>query len=589
MAHPMGESKPGCLRVVFDRRLKLEFHGSKITSDAGLLAYRELDDALGLTEMAEGVFQDSRTGKNGWHGMTGQFRQSVFGRLGGYDDVNDADRLGRDPAMRWIVGGKAIERQAASTSQMGRFETELLATDENVEALVDMNGVWIDKVHDRHPPKMIILDMDSSVSPTHGEQEGTAYNGHFGCTCYHPLFLFNQFGDLERCSLRPGNVHSADGWRNVLEPVVMRYKERKVRLYFRGDAAFASPEIYEYLEAEGLLYVIRLKANAILQRNIAHLLTRPVGRPPDHVRRFHASFSYQAGSWNKKRRVVAKVEWHPGELVPRVGFIVTNLSRPTKRVVAFYNHRGTAEQHIKEGKNAINWTRLSCRKFRNNAVRLQLHALAYNLGNFMRTLALPKEVEHWSMTTLRDKLVKIGAKVVRHGRYVTFQLAEVAVPRDLFRKILSLIDDLRRRPAPAYPGELVPRVGFIVTNLSRPTKRVVAFYNHRGTAEQHIKEGKNAINWTRLSCRKFRNNAVRLQLHALAYNLGNFMRTLALPKEVEHWSMTTLRDKLVKIGAKVVRHGRYVTFQLAEVAVPRDLFRKILSLIDDLRRRPAPA
>ena len=449
MAHPMGESKPGCLRVVFDRRLKLEFHGSKITSDAGLLAYRELDDALGLTEMAEGVFQDSRTGKNGWHGMTGQFRQSVFGRLGGYDDVNDADRLGRDPAMRWIVGSKAIERQAASTSQMGRFETELLATDENVEALVDMNGVWIDKVHDRHPPKMIILDMDSSVSPTHGEQEGTAYNGHFGCTCYHPLFLFNQFGDLERCSLRPGNVHSADGWRNVLEPVVMRYKERKVRLYFRGDAAFASPEIYEYLEAEGLLYVIRLKANAILQRNIAHLLTRPVGRPPDHVRRFHASFSYQAGSWNKKRRVVAKVEWHPGELVPRVGFIVTNLSRPTKRVVAFYNHRGTAEQHIKEGKNAINWTRLSCRKFRNNAVRLQLHALAYNLGNFMRTLALPKEVEHWSMTTLRDKLVKIGAKVVRHGRYVTFQLAEVAVPRDLFRKILSLIDDLRRRPAPA--------------------------------------------------------------------------------------------------------------------------------------------
>ena len=106
MAHPMGESKPGCLRVVFDRRLKLEFHGSKITSDAGLLAYRELDDALGLTEMAEGVFQDSRTGKNGWHGMTGQFRQSVFGCLGGYDDVNDADRLGRDPAMRGLLAAR---------------------------------------------------------------------------------------------------------------------------------------------------------------------------------------------------------------------------------------------------------------------------------------------------------------------------------------------------------------------------------------------------------------------------------------------------------------------------------------------------
>jgi hypothetical protein len=351
--------------------------------------------------------------------------------------------------MRWIVGGKAVERQAASTSQMGRFETELLASDENFAALNDLSGVWIDRVHDRRPPKMIILDLDSSVSPTHGDQEGTAYNGHFGCTCYHPLFLFNQFGDLERCSLRSGNVHSADDWETVLKPVVVRYKSRKVRLYFRGDAAFASPEIYQYLEAEGFLYAIRIPKNQILQESIGHLLTRPVGRPPNHVRRYYASFSYQAGSWDRKRRVVAKVEWHPGELHPRVGFIVTNLSRSAERVTWFYNQRGKAEQYIKEGKHALKWTRLSCGKFRNNEVRLQLHALAYNLANFMRTLALPKEVEHWSLTTLREKLVKIGAKVVRHGRYVTFQLAEVAVPRELFRKILSLIDDLRRRPAPA--------------------------------------------------------------------------------------------------------------------------------------------
>ncbi len=149
------------------------------------------------------------------------------------------------------------------------------------------------------------------------------------------------------------------------------------------------------------------------------------------------------------------MEWHPGELYPRVGLdplrgsSVTNLSRPAEDVVAFYNQRGKAEQYIKEGKNAIKWTRLSCRRFRDNAVRLQLHALAYNLGNFMRTLALPEEVEHWSLTTLREKLVKIGAKVVRHGRYITFQLAEVAVSRSLFQKILSLIDDLRPRPAPA--------------------------------------------------------------------------------------------------------------------------------------------
>lgn len=443
MAHPMGESETGVLRLDFDRRLKLEFHGSKVTSDGGLLPFPELDDALGLSDIAGERLIDPRTGKNGQHGMTGLFRQATFGRLGGYEDMNDANRLGRDSAMRWIVGGRAVAKLAASASQMGRFETEFLVSDDNLAVRSDLSGAWIDRVHDRKPPRDVVLDMDSSVSLTYGEQEGTAYNGHFGCTCYHPLFLFNHMGDLERCSLRPGNVHSADGRRDVLEPVVERYKERQVRLYFRGDAAFASPDIYEYLEAEGILYAIRIKANKVLQENIAHLLRRPVGRPPNHVRRYYASFSYQAGSWNKKRRVVAKVEWHPGDLYPRVGFIVTNLSRKAERVVAFYNQRGTAEQWIKEGENAVKWTRLSCRKFRNNEVRLQLHALAYNLANFIRTLALPKEVEHRSLTTIREKLVKIGAKVVAHGRYVTFQMAEVAVPRDLFRKILERIDRLR--------------------------------------------------------------------------------------------------------------------------------------------------
>ena len=449
MRDPAGESRDEVLRLDFDRRVKLEFHGSKVTSDAGLLPYRELDDALGLMEIAEARLADGRSGKNGRHALVGMLRQSVFGRLAGYDDVNDADRLGFDPAMRWIVGGKAVSGRAASASQMGRFETEWLTEPANLSVLGDLSGQWIDRVHSRRPPKAVVLDMDSSVSPTHGDQEGTAYNGHFGCTCYHPLFVFNQFGDLERCALRAGNVHSAHEWRGTLEPLVARYRNRKLRRYFRGDAAFASPDIYEFLEAEGFGYAIRIKRNAVLQERIGYLLKRPVGRPPKEVRRYYASFSYQAGSWNSSRRVVAKVEWHPGELVPRVGFIVTNLSRPVERVVAFYNQRGTAEQWIKEGKNAVRWTRLSCRSFVANAVRLQLHALAYNLGNFMRTLALPQAVEQWSLTTLRDKLIKIGAKIVRHGRYVTFQMAEVAIPRILFAEILRLIAELRPLPPPA--------------------------------------------------------------------------------------------------------------------------------------------
>src|SRR3712207_1214739 len=445
MADVTGETRAP-LRVAFDRRLKLEFHGARIASDAGLLAYRELADALGLTATAVSALAEGRRGKNIRHRLLGLLRQAAYGRLAGYEDVNDAERLARDPAMRAIVGREGLARPGAFRSEMGRFENEWLPTEGNLAALGDLSGAWIDRVHTRRTPDGIILDMDSSESPTHGQQEDSAYNGHFGCTCYHPLFLFNQFGDLERCLLRPGNVHSADDWRSVLVPVIARYRGRGLVPYFRGDSAFAKPELYELLEAEGIGYAIRLPANAVLQARIGHLLTRPVGRRPKKPQVFHAGFTYQAQSWSKPRRVVAKVEWHQGELYPRVGFIVTNLTRPAELVSKFYNGRGTAEQWIKEGKQALRWTRLSCRAFRDNAVRLQLFALAYDLANFLRSLALPREVAQWSLTTLRERLVKIGARIVRHGRYVVFQLAEVAVPRVLFATILRRIDRLRGPP-----------------------------------------------------------------------------------------------------------------------------------------------
>ena len=442
----MGESSDTLLKLQFDRRVRLDFRGATITSDAGLLACRELDAALGLTETANDYLHESRTGRNVQHRLLPLLRQSVYSRLAGYEDTNDAERLAQDPAMRVIVGWQGTDKQAASTNTMSRFETEVLTEEENLEGLTRLNVEWVDWAMAQTSHQRVILDMDSSESPVHGQQEGVAYNGHFESVCYHPLFLFNHFGDCEGAMLRPGNVHSAERWRELLEPVVKRYREKGVRLLFRADAAFAKPEVYEYLESRDTGYAMRLPANEVLQRNIRHLLKRPVGRPPKKpVVRYH-DFVYRAQSWDIPRRVVAKVEWHQGELFPRVGFVVTNLNLPPEGVTHFYNGRGTAEQWIKEGKYALNWTRLSCHRFVANQVRLWLFVLAYNLGNFMRRLTLPESVKHWSLRSVQTKLIKMGGRLVRHARRLVFQLAEVAVSREIFRQVLERIAGLH--PAP---------------------------------------------------------------------------------------------------------------------------------------------
>jgi len=201
-------------------------------------------------------------------------------------------------------------------------------------------------------PQRVVLDIDSTEIPEYGQQEHSAYNGHFEST-FHPLLLFSRDGDCLAAKLRPGNVHSAEDWEELLLPEGPEGTPRQQKLgkevVFRADAALAEPEIYEALEQRGVKYAIRLPANESLKRDIAELLARPVGRPSHKPVVWYRGFLYQAASWKTARRVVAKVEFHAGELFPRVGFIVTNLETDKRAVVRFYHKRGTAEQWIKEG------------------------------------------------------------------------------------------------------------------------------------------------------------------------------------------------------------------------------------------------
>jgi hypothetical protein len=435
----MGEKQNEPFQLSFNPSLKVDFQGSRVTSDGGLILARELDERLGLGDLIAECLSDARRGKNTQLPLADLFRQSLYSRMAGYEDVNDAERLSQDPAFRLIGSEKVWDRGVALTSRLQTFETEMLAEEENFDGLARINRELIGKVEALDSAPRVVLDMDSTEIPVYGEQENSAYNGHFESTCYHPLLLFNREGDCLAAKLRPGNVHSAEDWEELLVPEIERQQKLGKEVVFRADAAFAKPEIYEALEERGVKYAIRIPANDGLERDIAELLTRPVGRPSYKPVVWYKGFLYQAASWKTARRVVAKVEFHFGELFPRVGFIVTNLEADSRAVVRFYNKRGTAEQWIKEGKQAVKITRLSCHRFRSNEVRLLLSVMAYNLGNLWRRLVLPKRIENWSLTSLQQRLVKTGGRLVKHARYYWLLLAESHLTRRLFGAMVRRI------------------------------------------------------------------------------------------------------------------------------------------------------
>ena len=332
----MGELQTEPFQFAFNGFLKVAFQGSRITSDAGLILVRELDERLGLEALIAAHLSDPRQGLNTQFSLADLLRQSVYSRLAGYEDVNDAVRVSADPTFRLIGLPSRWDRGGALTSTLHWFETALLTRAENLLGLMAMNRELLARAALATRAGRVVLDMDSSESPVHGAQEGSAYNGHFATVCYHPLFLFNDQGDCLAASLRPGNVPSADDWDGLLVPEIDRQQAAGRRVAFRADAAFARPAIYEGLERRDVAYAIRMPANKNLELAVEDILFRPPGRPSCKPLVRYKSFRYQAKSWTTPRRIVAKVEHHRGELFPRVGFIVTNMTLPSRSVVRFY-------------------------------------------------------------------------------------------------------------------------------------------------------------------------------------------------------------------------------------------------------------
>jgi len=411
----VGDKQAGTIRPEFDRSISIDFRGAKMTSDTGFLIMREIDQRFNVLKAAASRIDDPRSARHTDHSLLELLRQRVYQVAAGYEDCNDADHLRADPALRLALGKE--HESGAGQSALCRFENKILATRQGLNALEKALSQSADTLLRRRNKRRLIIDVDSTEDPVHGKQEGAAFNGYFDQLCYHPLFCFTGNGDLLGAKLRPGNAHSADGVLDLISALADRYRSWFKQFWLRGDAAFAGPDLYELCEGRRITYFIRISSNSNLKKLIQPHLNRPAGRPPKSGVQIRViEFHYQAEKWNKPRRVVCKIEWHTGELFPRVGFIVTNSNLEAHKVITTYNGRGEIENRIKEGKNTLRWDETSCRRFAANQARLLIGCLAYNLLHMIRDSAFWGERVKPSIESIIRRLVKVGTRVVYHAR-----------------------------------------------------------------------------------------------------------------------------------------------------------------------------
>lgn len=426
----------------FNPRMKVNFNGGDLTSDAGLLLYREFDHKIRLTEAVKDllVVHDSVFHRD--HPNSDVVLQKLYQHLAGYHTDDHADDLAVEPLLTALFGKDRL----ASQPTLSRFNEKAdIATAKSLERV---NDTLQQRVYGVKAQDQFVFDLDSSGFAAYGEQHGANFNYHYQQHGFHPLFCFDGLtGDCLRTELRAGNVYTSRQVVRFVGPILTRYEKwvPSALIVLRGDSGFAVPGLFDLAETKGHKYIIRLKSNARLQSTAQALADPLLSSYNIHKRQVHyREFMYQASSWERSRRVVVKMERPAGELLFQFTFIVTNMTLQPKNVIRLYCQRGHMENFIKEAKSGFACDKMSSTDFESNAVKLQIAMLAYNFNNWFRRLCLPEKMEASRMETLRTKLVKIAGKLVYSGRYWTWKLCSSCVYQKEFIQTLNNVARLPR-------------------------------------------------------------------------------------------------------------------------------------------------
>ena len=430
------------LSLESNRKIKINFNGGDLSSDAGLLLIKEFVSKLGIDELFSKSFKTNDSALFRYHTDKENLLQMIYMIIAGYFEDDSSDELTNDPMFKAVLNKDAL----ASQPTISRFHNRM--DEDSLNQFLSINQILRKKVYSIQMPEAIILDLDSTLLNAYGKQEGRAFNFHYQSNGYHPLVCYDGItGDLIKIQLRDGTQYSSTGVVDFLQPILDEYLEDfpEIKLLLRGDSGFATPGLYKQCEENGTGYVIRLKENNILRDKASYLVDEldeiTKNNKVDYTV-VYGEFMYQAGPWPYERRVVCKVEKPENQMTYMYTFIVTNMESSPEYLIKFYCKRGLMENFIKESKTGFDFASVSSHTRIVNANRLQIHALAYNIFNWFRRLALSANMRKQRIDTVRLKLLKVAAKVIRSARYMTFKLCSSCPYKDEFYKTLFNISKL---------------------------------------------------------------------------------------------------------------------------------------------------